>query len=86
MNDFLESQILKLCHEVLEAASYRIGRRNNRNTTSGFMGTMGIEGIRPKVIPTTTSKMGLGSFSRSITASTARRMAKYHYYDLKHSS
>src|SRR5688572_9965450 len=52
---------LKSCHEVFDAASYRIGGRKIKNTTSGFRVTAGIKGMNATPRPHSTRKTGWGS-------------------------
>src|SRR5688572_31774924 len=64
---------LKSCHDIWEAASYRIGGRNSRNTISGLNTKEGRDGMNAKLNPAATSKTGLGNFNLSAIASKAIR-------------
>src|SRR5688500_10084280 len=67
---------LKSCHEVFDAASYKIGGKKIRKTTSGFRLIPGIDGMKPMHNPATTSSTGLGNRNLSAAARSAMSAVK----------
>src|SRR5687768_6871297 len=67
---------LKSCHDVCDAASYRIGGRKIRKITSGFSSSEGRPGMNQRLRPTITRSTAFGSLILSAMAWSARRIPK----------